>query len=244
MQKSIITDYFKAAQQSDIEFFRNLSSQNGDDIAWLSKSYPKSGDTACHYAARFGHLELLAFLIDCGADVEVSNFDGKHLLHESAQYGQTPLMLACTKPDLDIICELTQHGAGLKLVNKDGWTPFHIACREGHLEIVQYLLQLDNALWDTATLHGCYDVVEYLLKHCRFDVNVKDSCGSTPVMDALRSGHVKADVLIEDNFGYHCLHQSAQTGCLDSVQYLVEECHVDVNSLSSLGFSALAVAAK
>lgn len=54
----------------------------------------------------------------------------------------------------------------------------------------------------------------------------------------------QADVLIEDNFGYHCLHQSAQTGCLDSVQYLVEECYVDVNSLSSLGFSALAVAAK
>ena len=38
-------------------------------------------------------------------------------------------MLACTKQNLPVVEELVNGGASLSLVNKDGWTPFHIACR-------------------------------------------------------------------------------------------------------------------
>ena len=38
-------------------------------------------------------------------------------------------MLACTKANLEVVEALVQNGASLSLVNKDGWTPFHIACR-------------------------------------------------------------------------------------------------------------------
>ena len=38
-------------------------------------------------------------------------------------------MLACTKADVDVIKLLIDNGAQTDLYNKDGWTPFHIACR-------------------------------------------------------------------------------------------------------------------
>ena len=44
-------------------------------------------------------------------------------------YIRTPLMLACTKDNLEVVETLVSNGASLELVNKDGWTPFHIACR-------------------------------------------------------------------------------------------------------------------
>ena len=44
-------------------------------------------------------------------------------------FARTPLMLACTKGNLAVVEELVKNGASLSLVNKDGWTPFHIACR-------------------------------------------------------------------------------------------------------------------
>ena len=42
---------------------------------------------------------------------------------------RTPLMLACTKENVAVVETLVKSGASLDLVNKDGWTPFHIACR-------------------------------------------------------------------------------------------------------------------
>ena len=38
-------------------------------------------------------------------------------------------MLSCTKDNVAVIKELLESGADVLLKNKDGWTPFHIACR-------------------------------------------------------------------------------------------------------------------
>ena len=42
---------------------------------------------------------------------------------------RTPLMMSCTKMNIDIIRELIQSRANLRLANKDGWNCFHIAAR-------------------------------------------------------------------------------------------------------------------
>ena len=47
-------------------------------------------------------------------------------------------------------------------------------------------------------LHGNMETVSYLLDNCDITVDTRDSCGSTPLMDALKSGHVTlAQLLIE-----------------------------------------------
>lgn len=62
---------------------------------------------------------------------------------------RTPLMMACTRQNLEVIKELVEHGANPLLKNKDGWNCFHIASREGHLEVLQYLLAVFPSSWDT-----------------------------------------------------------------------------------------------
>lgn len=67
----------------------------------------------------------------------------------------TPLMLACAKRDSQpVIHRLIQGGANPHLTNKDRWSPFHIACREGDEEVVGYLLDVDDTLWSTVSNNG------------------------------------------------------------------------------------------
>ena len=63
-------------------------------------------------------------------------------------------MLACTKNCKKMVEILVEYGASLSLRNKDGWTPFHIACREGHPEIVRFLLDTDGSCWETVSKNG------------------------------------------------------------------------------------------
>lgn len=58
-------------------------------------------------------------------------------------------MMACTRSNLDVIKDLIEHGANPLLKNKDGWNCFHIASREGHPQVIRYLLAVAPSSWDT-----------------------------------------------------------------------------------------------
>ncbi|NWU33703.1 ANR16 protein, partial [Hylia prasina] len=178
----------------------------------------------------------------------------------------TPLMMACTRKNLGVIQTLVEHGANPLLRNKDGWNCFHIASREGHPEVLRYLLDVSPSCWDTqsttgrtplhtAALHGCSQVVELLLERCQYKPDSRDSCGVTPFMDALQNGHVGVARLLlekhqacptaEDALGAQALHRAAVTAQDGSIQFLVSELGVDVNGrATSLQLPALHCAAK
>lgn len=63
-------------------------------------------------------------------------------------------MMACTRKNLEVIKTLVEHGANPLLRNKDGWNCFHIASREGHPEVLQYLLDVSPSCWDTESTTG------------------------------------------------------------------------------------------
>lgn len=63
-------------------------------------------------------------------------------------------MLACTKDSLPVVQLLVSAGASLHLTNKDGWTPLHVACRQGNPDIVTFLLDRDPQCWDTVSKNG------------------------------------------------------------------------------------------
>ncbi|XP_054609819.1 ankyrin repeat domain-containing protein 16 isoform X1 [Dunckerocampus dactyliophorus] len=254
-----------------------------------SKHFGRSGDTLLHYAARHGHLDILEFLIkEVCMDVEVYNNDYKRPLHEAASMSHiacvgyllqegakvdslkkadwTPLMMACTRRNLDVIQELINHSADPLLRNKDGWNAFHIACREGDPLVVRYLLIVSPDVWrtesktcrtplHTAAMHGCEEVVQILLERCGYIPDAKDSCGVTPFMDAVRNGHVSvARLLMEkhqasptaaDVLGVQPVHQVAVTGQEEALQFLVRELNVDVNQRATgMQLTALHYAAK
>ncbi|KAK7490063.1 hypothetical protein BaRGS_00018763 [Batillaria attramentaria] len=274
-----------AVQYRDLSWF----SLDNNLTSCLSVSHKRTGDTVLHLACRYGRQDLLSLLsTNSGANFEISNFEGKKPLHEAAQYGQfecvrfllekglqvdclkradwTPLMLACTKPQKDIIVELLSHGANPALLNKDGWNSFHIAAREGHVEILQELLSCNAELWNTssnngrtplhtAALHGHLSAVRFLLEHCDYTPDSADSCGSTPLMDALRTGFItvadllikmhKADASRKDNLGLQAIHHAAQAGQTKAVDFLLTQCSIDADVATPVsGVTPLQIAAK
>ncbi|XP_010619721.1 ankyrin repeat domain-containing protein 16 isoform X2 [Fukomys damarensis] len=191
-----------------------------------------AGDTLLHCAARHGRRDILTYLVEAwGMDIEATNRDYKRPLHEAASMGHrdcvrylldrgvavdclkkadwTPLMMACTRKNLEVIQDLVGHGANPLLKNKDGWNSFHIASREGDPLILQYLLTVCPDAWKTeskirrtplhtAAMHGCLEAVKVLLTRCQYEPDCRDSCGVTPFMDAIQCGHIDvARLLLE-----------------------------------------------
>ncbi|XP_039201703.1 ankyrin repeat domain-containing protein 16 isoform X1 [Crotalus tigris] len=253
------------------------------------KHWEKSGDTLLHFAARHGKLDILRYLIEIlGMNVELVNQDYKRPLHEAASMGHrdcvlyllerraivdclkkadwTPLMMACTRRNLEIIRDLVHQGANPQLKNKDGWNCFHIASREGDPGVIQYLLDAFPDIWDTesrigrtplhtAAMHGRLEVVKILLERCRYTPDVRDHCGITPFVDAIQNGHLdvaqvlleryQADCKIRDALGNQPLHRAAITGQEEALQFLVSDLGVDVDEKATvLGLTALHYAAK
>ncbi|KAM3588019.1 uncharacterized protein V6R79_019289 [Siganus canaliculatus] len=281
----------KLTQEGQLSSLKEQMTLGGlDAVQTVSiKHFGRSGDTLLHYAARHGHLDIVEYLIQrVGMDVEVYNNDYKRPLHEAASMSHqacvsyllqqgamvdslkkadwTPLMMACTRKDLDVIQELLRHGADPALRNKDGWNSFHIACREGDPLVVQHLLLVAPDVWNTksktcrtplhtAAMHGCEEVVRILLERCGYTPDSADSCGVTPFMDAVRNGHISvARLLLEkhqaspvasDILGVQPLHQVAVTGQKDALCFLVRELKVDVNKgVTGNQLTALHYAAK
>ncbi|XP_062299637.1 ankyrin repeat domain-containing protein 16 [Scomber scombrus] len=253
------------------------------------KHFGRSGDTLLHYAARHGHLDIVEYLIKrVGMDVDVYNNDYKRPLHEAASMSHqscvsyllqegakvdslkkadwTPLMMACTRRNLEVIQEVLSHGADPGLRNKDGWNSFHIACREGDPVVIQHLLLNAADVWrtesttrrtplHTAAMHGCEEVVRILLDRCGYTPDTRDSCGVTPFMDAVRNGHVsvarlllekhKASPTAADVLGVQPVHQVAVTSQDEALRFLVKELNLDVNQrATAIQLTALHYAAK
>lgn len=179
---------------------------------------------------------------------------------------RTPLMMACTKKNLEVIQDLVDHGANPLLRNKDGWNSFHIASREGDPLVLQYLLTVCPAAWKTesttgrtplhtAAMHGCLEAVKVLLQRCHYEPDSRDRCGLTPFMDAIQCGHITVASLLlethqscvsaEDSLGAQAIHRAAITGQNEAIQFLVSELGVDVNvRATATHLTALHYAAK
>jgi ankyrin repeat protein len=83
-------------------------------------------DPALHTAARHGYLEIVQYLIEHGADVN---------LLSSSNY--TPLYCAAESGELEVIKYLVQHGAD---VNQG----LEVAIRCGHEQVVDYFLKYSD----------------------------------------------------------------------------------------------------
>ncbi|CAH1782588.1 unnamed protein product [Owenia fusiformis] len=236
----------KYVQSGDVAGVENSLECKIYDPVWFRKPTNKIGDTVLHIAAREGHRRILQTFGKYGGDFEVANLDGKRPLHE-----------AVLGEHLDCVKFLIHHGAVIDTLKRADW--------EGHRDILLYLLDRDNRLWDTvsnngrtplhtAALHGKLEATELLVAMGKYNIDSPDSCGSTPFMDAIRGGHVAtADWLLSnqnvnlhktDSMGREAVHLAAQAGAVNSMQYLIGLCPELVNQPTSTGLTNLHCAAK
>lgn len=230
-----------------IRYLLNISGTAADTVNVTNLA----GKTALHEACQNSQPDAVAALLSQGANARAIK-----------QADWTPLMLACTKKGEKALacCRLLLEVGGPVLLddrNKDGWDALHIAVREGDTKIVKELLAAVTDLektsskskngrtpLHTAALHGCHVVVKQLLDINNVDCSVKDSCGSTPLHDAVRSGSLEtfkvlveagADLTVINNEGYGILHMAAQTGQIPVLEHIIKEVGPTSSMCSKLG---------
>jgi ankyrin repeat protein len=148
--------------------------------------------TALHRAAYADDLESVRALIRAGADAKAPN-----------PYGITPLALACSNGNAQMVLLLLDAGADANAALPGGETPLMTAARTGNVEVVRTLLSrgadVHSQLGETgqtalmwASAEGHVETVEALLQ-AGATLNDSLDSGYTPFLFAVREG--KLDVV-------------------------------------------------
>ncbi|GMI03139.1 hypothetical protein TrLO_g2499 [Triparma laevis f. longispina] len=145
------------------------------------------GSTPLVWACRNGHLEVVTYLIEHGAEVDTKSFGSMTPLHHSCnssfeacvaklivagadsnatdEEGNTCLHWAVSRGVLNIVVRLTDAGADISQSNNAGVTPLHKATIFNQVAVVKKLVDLGA------------------------DVNATDNLGNTPLHHAARCGY-------------------------------------------------------
>mmetsp|Transcript_29345 Transcript_29345/g.73861 ORF Transcript_29345/g.73861 Transcript_29345/m.73861 type:complete len:167 (+) Transcript_29345:87-587(+) len=89
------------------------------------------GKTALHEASRWGHADVIEFLVENGADLSMQADEGTTALHLAAEYGHT-----------DAIRSLVKLGADVNCVDWNEDTPLMSAAGRKQVDAVKVLLEL------------------------------------------------------------------------------------------------------
>lgn len=196
-------------------------------------------------------LSVLRKLISLGADVTVTDHEGRQ-----------PLMWAAGSGSSDAILSLTSAKAPVEAIDKDGLTALHCAASRGNHDCIRTLVGLCSAEVDVTDQNGStplfYAVTlghaESVSALCSLGANPnqQDRKGRTPThfgatkgqLEALKILSVnKADLWIPNIRGDLSLHEAVHSGRKDLVRWLLTQSPSKVNVANNDGKCALHIAA-
>ncbi|MBR3899119.1 MAG: ankyrin repeat domain-containing protein, partial [Elusimicrobiaceae bacterium] len=181
-------------------FFGDLDSvkvliENGADITFERKTETGSSGPALILASLSGHLPVVRYLAESGADLDIQN-----------SFGETALMLAAAKGHYDVVDFLIQAGADINKQKNVGTTAVKFAAGSGNTEILEALIKAgadinigdednDTPLSD-AVFIGHLKAAEVLIK-AGANVNSKNKEGKTPLDFAKEKGYKEIESLLK-----------------------------------------------
>src|ERR1700744_816611 len=122
-----------AGNWDSVNFFRAVNTDNADGVAHAlalgfdPNAVDEHGQPALILALQLESVKVAKVLMDAkGVQIDIRN-----------HAGETPLMLAALKAEVDAATALVAHGAA---VQKEGWSPLHYAATGGSAAIVKLLL--------------------------------------------------------------------------------------------------------
>ncbi|KAJ7972496.1 Ankyrin repeat family protein [Quillaja saponaria] len=254
------------------------SGKRMDKKKFVKQVTGRHNDTELHLAAKRGDLVAVKQIIGeidaqmvgtlTGADFDSEVADIKSaIVNEVNELGETVLFTAAEKGHLDVVKELLPYTSNesISLKNRSGFDPLHIACSQGHLAIVQLLLDHDPGLCKTfgqsnatplisAATKGHADVVNELLLRDSSLLEISRSNGKNALHLAARQGHVDiVQILLEkdpqlarrtDKKGQTALHMAVKGVSCEVVKLLLEADSAIVMLPDKFGNTALHIATR
>lgn len=197
-------------------------------------SQDREGNTALILAARNGHSSVCQWLISNGSNLNITNREGKNVIHCASEKGQAEVI---TKN-----CEILNL-SGSK--TKEGLTSLMFAARCGALDVCEVLLKYGvkkdsvdengmNALhW--AAQAGKNEVIKFLLNEQPRLKNSQTKKGFTPLALAAESGKIDSWEILLKEEGVHLI---------DNSDKLIQVYKNFAKVISSNGANPLMIAAK
>lgn len=230
-----------AKQRPILTIFDAIFAQNMEEVKKFVESDPKlvhqpyedSGKTPLMMAAGNGDDQIVAYLLEKGADPKAEGPQGSTALHAAGSFGALTSKpggnVGSEYPPNPKIAELLiEKGADVNAKNDEGKTPLFNVIMGGSLEVVKVLVK-----------HGA-------------DVNVKTSRGQTPLALAIATNHSDIVEFLMANGakdggknidGSGSLHSAARNGNLDLLKKLFAS-GADPNALDQEGHTPLHIAAE
>ncbi|XP_071078472.1 uncharacterized protein [Haliotis cracherodii] len=239
-------DLFCACKAGDLEKVKRLLSTPGVNVNCRERSR-----TPVMEAAWRGHRDVVELLVSKGADGSLVDKYGDDTLHyaclggdvETVKYvlslhvvdinsrgevSRTPVMVAALGGHRDVVKLLVSKGADVSLVDVVGDNILHLACREGDVGTVMFVLSLNVV-----------------------DIVKRGDRSRTPVMLAAERGHryvvellviEGADVSLLDEDGNNILHLACRGGYVETVEFVLSLIVVDIDARNDWGQTAADVA--
>eukprot|EP00438_Fugacium_kawagutii_P018955 Skav220471 [mRNA] locus=scaffold96:135473:136303:+ [translate_table: standard] len=159
----------------------------------------EDGRTPMHYAAEYGHLNLVQLLLEADSDKDASD-----------NLRVTPLLFASYNGHIEVVRLLIAAGANTnQATTPDGTTPLYLASAKGHLEVVRLLIAAganpDQAATDSetplyvASAEGHLEVVRLLIAAGANTDQAPTTHGATPLYIAFQNGHFEVAGLLRAN---------------------------------------------
>lgn len=189
-----------AVKDGDLDSIKALADS---DREVLNKQ-DESGKTPLHLAIEMDHTDIARYLIEQGANTNLTDHDNETPLHYSASAGNLEIGRLLLEKGTTSLNDsnAVKHGGFV-----GNWTPLHLACLNSHPEMVQLLLD-HNA-----------------------NIEVRDGVQRTPLILSVEGGDMQvvqilvkngADINAQAIRGYTALLWAARNDFEEMVNYLVD----------------------
>ncbi|KAL8136022.1 ankyrin repeat-containing protein At5g02620-like [Apium graveolens] len=228
----------------------------------MRQSTEKRDDMMLHSAVSAENLGLVMEILTKSEDKEL-----KELLSKQNQSGETALYVAAKFGYVDFVKEMIKYydigDAGIKARN--GSDAFHIAAKQGNLEVVKILMdalpelsltfdQSNTTALHSASSQGHTEVVKFLMEKNGNLVTIGKSNKKTALHSAARNEHLEVVkvllskeseiALMTDKKGQTALHMAVKGQSVEVVNELISSKPDLINMLDGKGNTALHIATR